>query len=61
MLGPRYMFGYVDRKPLRDPREAGSRPHDMAKYLTKTNPTSSFRSSSVQLAGRSSTYFPRPC
>jgi len=37
-LGPRYMFGYVDRKPLRDPREAGSAAHYMAKYLTKSHP-----------------------
>ena len=37
-LGPLYMFGYVDRKPLRDPREAGSAAHYMAKYLTKSHP-----------------------
>ena len=35
-LGPRYMFGYVDRKPLRDPREPSSAAYYMAKYLTKT-------------------------
>lgn len=37
-LGPRYMFGYVDRKPLRDPREAGAAAHYMASYLAKGRP-----------------------
>jgi hypothetical protein len=30
------MFGYVDRKPLRDPREPSAAAYYMAKYLTKT-------------------------
>ena len=37
-LGPRYMFGYVDRKPLRDPREPSAAAYYMAKYLTKSHP-----------------------
>ena len=37
-LGSRYMFGYVDRKPLRDPREPSAADYYMAKYLTKGRP-----------------------
>ncbi len=52
-LGPRYLFGHVDAKPLRSPKPAEHCAGYIAKYLTKRQPDGSFEvTETVTAAGR---------
>ncbi len=52
-LGPRYLFGHVDAKPMRNPKPAEHCAGYIAKYLTKRQPDGSFEvTETVTAAGR---------